>query len=147
MDTACILWEKYKDKDGYGRLTYEGKSVRAHRLAYAKANGVCIHTLVGVVLHSCDNPPCINPEHLSLGTHQDNVDDMLIKGRQVHGDQKVLAVLTEQVVEQARRRHIKGCKIHGSTALAREFGVSVSTMCKAMRGETWAVSQQVTGCT
>ena len=74
----CLEFTGYIDKHGYGRLKHKGKWF-AHRLAYYLATG--IHPGNLLVCHSCDNPPCINPAHLFLGTNKDNFDDMMKKGR------------------------------------------------------------------
>src|SRR5690554_8143181 len=68
---------------GYGTLKYKGRSYMAHRLSYCFANGVAHENILDfVVRHDCDNPACVNPDHLSIGTVQDNVDDRVRRGRQ-----------------------------------------------------------------
>lgn len=77
--TDCIEHMGYKNKDGYGRVSYKGKATGAHRKAWILANG---NIPVGMnVLHRCDNPACVKIEHLFLGSQLDNVKDMLSKGR------------------------------------------------------------------
>ena len=76
-NTDCIIWEKYTDADGYGTRTYQGKMHRAHRVAYYEAHGYWPN----VCRHSCDTPACINPDHLLDGTHQDNANDRVARGR------------------------------------------------------------------
>jgi hypothetical protein len=66
-------------KAGYGRLVINGKYVGAHRVAYEVSKGRVMEGLF--VCHHCDNPPCCNPAHLYAGTHQDNVDDKVRRGR------------------------------------------------------------------
>jgi hypothetical protein len=75
----CIEWSLSKDKNGYGKTKLNGKSMQAHRLAWIAYNGDIPHNLL--VCHSCDNPSCINPNHLFLGTSQDNMTDKMKKGR------------------------------------------------------------------
>lgn len=75
----CIEWTGAINSGGYGNLWYEGKYWKAHRLAWAQANGPIPPGMF--VLHRCDNPPCVNLEHLFLGTAADNTADMLAKGR------------------------------------------------------------------
>lgn len=93
----CWEWKAGKTKRGYGQFKandeYHGKSFKwgtkpmskAHRLAAELAHGQCPEGMV--VMHSCDNPSCVNPAHLSYGTQRDNVIDMTSKGR--HGSQKL----------------------------------------------------------
>ena len=75
--SACIEHTQQGDKDGYGHTHYQGKRASLHRLAHYKATG----TWPEVVRHTCDNPRCINPEHLLGGSASDNVQDMLSRGR------------------------------------------------------------------
>jgi len=85
--SRCVLTTWARDKDGYGaRMTHRnGKNVsqRAHRVAWEEAYGPIPEGMC--VLHRCDNPPCVNVDHLFLGTHQDNVRDMDAKGRRSRG--------------------------------------------------------------
>ena len=81
-DDACWPWLGTVDPDGYGYTTFEGKQRRAHRVALARAKGLSMAAIEGlVVLHLCDNPPCCNPAHLLLGTQAENVADCHAKGR------------------------------------------------------------------
>lgn len=75
----CLVFTGSKNHLGYGYIGYKGKVVKAHRLSYLLHKGELLDELL--VLHSCDNPSCINPEHLFIGTHHDNTIDMVKKGR------------------------------------------------------------------
>lgn len=75
----CWLWMGRKDPTGYGRVTFDRKQQLAHRLIFTWVVGEIPDGMH--VLHRCDNPPCVNPDHLFLGTNQDNVDDKMSKGR------------------------------------------------------------------
>jgi hypothetical protein len=82
MTTPCLEWQAARDRDGYGYFGVRaGKVAKAHRLAWEFAHGPIPDGLH--VLHKCDNPPCIDVEHLFLGTNDDNVADMNAKGRAV----------------------------------------------------------------
>lgn len=76
---ACQVWLAGKQRGGYGGFTLKGRQISAHRVAYVQDYGEFDEKLH--VLHSCDNPPCTNTRHLYLGTHQDNMDDKVAKGR------------------------------------------------------------------
>jgi len=81
---GCWVWTGSRLATGYGRLKARGKHYGAHRMAYeltfwAVPSGMC-------VLHRCDNPPCVRPDHLFLGSNRDNVADKVAKGRQARGD-------------------------------------------------------------
>lgn len=76
---GCWIWQGGLSKDGYGKVKREGKTIRAHRLFYQLHKGPINEGMV--IMHSCDKPTCVNPEHLSMGTHLDNELDKDIKGR------------------------------------------------------------------
>lgn len=78
-DTKCWEWQGAKTAFGYGRLKLKGEAWMAHRLMYTLTKGDIPEGMV--VMHSCDNPCCINPEHLSVGTQKDNMEDCKAKGR------------------------------------------------------------------
>ncbi len=80
---GCWLWLAYKTKRGYGQFSINKKSFRANRISYELFVGKIPDGLF--VCHSCDNPPCVNPDHLWLGTQLDNVIDRDRKGRQCRG--------------------------------------------------------------
>ena len=80
LKTRCWVWTAGVSRFGYGELAIGGgKKIRAHRFAWVLSHGPVPNGLF--VLHRCDNPPCVNPEHLWLGTRVDNIADMVAKGR------------------------------------------------------------------
>ncbi len=88
MNNECVIFKGLKDKNGYGRIIINGKPIKAHRLAYRlyhpKSGNKIRYKLI---CHHCDNPSCINPEHLFIGTPKDNTQDAVNKGR--HHSQKI----------------------------------------------------------
>lgn len=93
---SCIEWNKAKDKAGYGVSWLNGKWIRAHRKVYIQTYGSIPQNLV--VRHSCDNRSCVNPNHLILGTHQQNSSDMVTRDRQAKGELVGTSILTNETV-------------------------------------------------
>lgn len=139
MKTPCIEWSKSKCR-GYGQLTIKGRHHKAHRLAYAKAHGLSIEDIKGMhVRHRCDNPACINPEHLELGTHADNMRDMAERGRAnaLRGEMHPYAKLTWAQVQEIRRRYKPRDKVDGARPMSKEFGVDERHLRKIAIGKHW----------
>lgn len=131
MPNGCIEWTGAINL-GYGRTTYGlGVNLPTHRAAYALANGLHPKFKGGVIRHTCDNPPCINPEHLVLGTHGENAVDRMEHGRQIRGEAQHCAKLNPDMV-----RAIRGDKRPGA-AIARGYGVGEMTVSKIKRRQTW----------
>jgi predicted DNA-binding protein (UPF0251 family) len=109
------------------------KKVRAHRLAFERAHG----WLPSVVMHACDNPLCINPDHLFAGTVTQNNKDRAIKGRNadVNGEKNPQAKLTRQDVEQIRSLYSVGNVSYQE--LAKKFNVHRSTIGSIVRMQRW----------
>ncbi len=82
--TGCHLWTGTKDRDGYPLVKWQGKTHRALRLLWALDRGPVPDGLQ--MLHSCDRPSCVNPEHISVGTNKENRADCVAKGRQATGE-------------------------------------------------------------
>ncbi|HFD2061483.1 TPA: HNH endonuclease [Serratia marcescens] len=138
--TNCIEWEKYRSEEGYGILAHEGKTVKAHRLAYCQHHGISLAEIRGkVVRHKCDNPPCINPDHLELGTQGDNNRDRAKRNRSAHltGEKNGRAKLTQHQVNEIRRRYVRGSKDNNTVTLAKEFGVCQAHVSEIVRGVIW----------
>lgn len=104
--TGCWNWKLYRLNGGYGLKTQRGRRMYAHRLSFAITKGPIPDGCE--ILHSCDNPSCINPKHLTSGTRRENVDDCIIKGRIARGEQLPQTVLRECDVAEIRNRHRAG---------------------------------------
>lgn len=101
--------------DGYGVVQVEGKQRLAHRMAYINAHGLTLEDIHGkVVRHTCDNPPCVNPDHLLIGSHSDNMKDMWSRGRGVNlppvmrGETHPQCRVSDAVVTDIRQKYLAG---------------------------------------
>ena len=135
---ACIEFSGGKQRKGYGYTQFMGRQYLAHRLAYALNEYLHPDALRGVVIrHACDNPSCVNVEHLSPGTTQDNTDDKVQRGRHPHGEACSYSKLTAADVEAIRRNFLPRDPAHGQRAMARRYGVSQSAISLAISGKNW----------
>lgn len=126
---GCWLWTGICSHSGYGQTKYEnGKFVSAHRLAYVLTFGPISDGLF--VCHRCDNPKCVRPDHLFLGTHQDNMRDSAIKGRR-RGERNGRAKLSENEVLALRAGKVS------VQELAKLKNISKSALYSAKRGKNW----------
>lgn len=130
----CREWSRAKLARGYGRVQWEGRVHLAHRLSYTAYKGEIPKGMC--VCHSCDNPSCINPDHLFLGTPLANMRDMVRKGRSrgPQGANHPKAKLTEHQAMLA-----KACptKFGSATALSRLFGIHHGIVSHIMAGRIW----------
>lgn len=128
---GCWLWTGKKVGRGYGGLRVNERDLLAHRVSYELHVGPIPDGQW--VLHRCDNPPCVNPEHLFLGDRRANFDDMLAKGRSLRGERHLFAKLTSEQVVEIRRR----ARFEPQSKLAAEFGMSRATICNIIKRKTW----------
>jgi len=131
--TECWDWVSSCDKDGYGDWRDSPIERKAHRMAYTLMNNGNIASLC--VLHKCDNPKCCNPNHLFLGTHQDNVRDKCEKNRQCVGENNGNHKLTKIEVLEIRRLYLTGLYSH--TIIGKKFNVARQTVGKIIHNKIW----------
>lgn len=101
LDNGCWEWNGVKNSAGYGMVWLNGKSTRAHRIVLSKKLNRELQPHE-ITRHLCHNPPCCNPEHLAVGTTQDNVNDKILAGRQAKGEKNGASKLTDEQVKEIR---------------------------------------------
>lgn len=135
----CWIWTAGKDKNGYGKFSIKHISYRAHRVSYAyfvalKPEALFVRALV---CHTCDNPACVRPQHLFLGTNQDNMSDKVAKGRHrtLKGSDVSNSKLTENEVRTIRMLWENGES--NQKRLAECYEVSRATICNIVNYKGW----------
>jgi hypothetical protein len=127
--SGCWLWVNRTDKVGYGKFQRNGTQRLAHRVSWGLFRGEIPEGMW--ILHRCDNPSCVNPDHLFLGTVQDNHDDMRAKGRGIFGTRHKLNKLTEDQVREI---------FNGTSSLPKTaalYGVHMALVWRIRKGIIW----------
>lgn len=143
-DKLCWNWQAGKTDDGYGHYYLGYRQLRANRAAYILYYG--IEPNDKIVCHKCDNPACVNPHHLFLGTYKENSEDMVSKGRSAKGEKHGSVTkkgqyklpntkLTAEQVIEMRELHLK--EGIGARRLARKYGVCASNCSSILSRKTW----------
>ena len=117
--TNCWQWQGNKNVKGYGQFWFDGDTKGAHRFAYLRFNGIIKKGLF--VLHKCDNPGCVNPNHLFLGTQKQNMEDKVYKNRHKTGKQSLSTAIKNELVN----RRCEGEKI---SILAKEYNLNYDSL-------------------
>lgn len=126
---TCWIWTGQKGELGYGRFVFDRAEMRAHWFLLEDDPEEGIDAC-----HSCDNPSCVNPNHIFLGTREDNMRDAAMKLRTCHGEKNPCAVLTAQQVHYIRKQ----ARYWGlGRRMARQFGVSDTIISDVLRGKSW----------
>lgn len=125
-EDGCWNWIGSRTQDGYGRRKLHGEMIYAHRLSWIVHYGEIPDEMQ--VLHKCDNPPCVNPGHLFIGTPADNMRDKVAKGRQWHSKGPKLTVSDVQTILVDTRLHRE---------IADEYGVSRVLVTRIKNGSSW----------
>lgn len=136
-ERGCWLWTSYTNEKGYGLIQVPGnKNYRAHRFSWELVHGKTpSHRFC---LHKCDTPRCVNPEHLFIGSYQENASDSKAKGRNVRGEKNSHAILTEALVLELRREFTWVTpKRSNAKELGERYGLRDGTVYMAATGRTW----------
>lgn len=129
FDNGCHVWNGEIKESGYGVFNNKSKGEMAHRTSYRMNKGEIPKGMV--VMHKCDNRACVNPDHLELGTHEDNMKDMKDKGRSTKGETNPMSKLTE---EQVIKIFLDP---RPNKIIAAEYDVAVKTIRRIKKGLKW----------
>lgn len=136
LTTPCVEHTYYKVGKGYALLSINYKKVGLHRAIYCNEHKLELADIAGkVIMHTCDNPKCINPAHLVLGTYMDNSADRDTKGHGPQGDRNPGAKLTSIQVDEIRTWYAKGTI--SQRDLAKTFNVSQRCIGRITSGSHW----------
>ena len=131
-EDSCWLWVGAGNGQGYGGMWVNGRLQRVHRVSYEVHIGPI--PTGQHVLHKCDNRRCVNPYHLFLGTHADNMADASAKGRTCIGERSPRAKITE---DSARDIHARGLKGERQDIIAAAHGIAQNTISLILAGKRW----------
>ena len=123
----CWIWKRSLNSDGYGNIWVEDSCWKAHRLSYALFKGDIPKGMC--VCHRCDNPSCVNPEHLWLGTHRENMDDMVRKGRTLYAEQRKNNKIASHMRPEIVQKYISGMR---QVDIAKEYNCHASAIYNAI---------------
>lgn len=147
-DDDCWEWTRGTTSDGYGIFHFGNSSIRTHRFSYQLKNGAIREH--DCVCHSCDNPKCVNPSHLWIGTRAENNADKEAKGRGVHPDQKTGENNSNAILSISSVISIKVMAKNGlpQARIAKYFDVSNALVCMIINGERWndITEQRISAC-
>jgi hypothetical protein len=145
--SGCWEWKALRNEDGYGHFPSgirNGKNTKSHQASWLIYNGEIPKGMC--VCHKCDNPSCVNPDHLFLGTYKDNNDDKMMKGRHrtrvfygaehpQRGENSPHHKLSEDNVKEIRKLRTEGYTLR---ALAKKFGITHGVVNNILQGRKWS---------
>lgn len=131
-ENGCHIWRGSTNQWGYGRFRFEGKTHSSHRLAYYFHTGVDPYPML--VLHKCDNPKCVNPEHLFLGTDYTNSQDRQSKGRTARPEGEKH---WKSSIDDAQAIEIRKRVVALRDSISAEFSMSKQAAMDIIRGKRW----------
>jgi len=129
----CWLWTGARFPNNYGHVMIRRKNLLTHRVAYELTTGLLIPPRL-YVCHHCDNPPCVRPDHLFLGTQKENLQDALRKGRLANGELNPNSRLTITEVREVRRLASEGLM---QRTIATQLNMSRTTVSEIVRRKRW----------
>ncbi len=128
-ECGCIVWLGMVKQHDYGQIGINRKTKLAHRVSWEQKFGKIPNGMH--VLHKCDNPSCINPDHLFLGTHKQNMDDMVSKNRNAKGNTLPQTKLSPKSINEIRSSNLTGRE------LAKKFSISEGNISMIKSGKVW----------
>jgi len=131
-NSGCWLWLGSCGAQHYGQFQFHGQVYVTHRISWMLHNGPIPDGLF--ILHKCDNPPCVNPQHLFLGTKKDNKLDCIAKDRHVRGERNPWAKLTESKVREIRELWQQGST---QTQIAKDFSMDLKHIWSIVHHKSW----------
>jgi len=135
---TCWLWIGSKDPNGYGKMSYRNYPTNAHRMSWILNKGDIPDSKF--ILHKCDNPPCVNPDHLFVGTAKDNSTDMVRKGRHARfsnrGESCGSSKLRELDVSNIRKMKTMGISVSN---IIKHYNISKSQIKRIINFQSWGI--------
>jgi len=127
-ETGCLIWQGARNQLGYAVVERSGRNKYVHRIVVNAPTG-------SVVRHKCDNPTCVNPEHLTIGSQAENIADAVDRNRIARGNKLPHAKLNPELVREIRAKYESGK--FSQHVLAQEYGVTQMAISHLVRRNTW----------